>query len=123
MSTVKYLAVFAVFAAIVLTIQTCKPAQADHLEDGVFVNKATGATLKIRNWVIDYQGNRQHFDVWVGKGKRFLSTKQIVGNLFVIEAARGERVPAELTLTNEPLTRTVCSIENGFSPVCFERVP
>ena len=119
---VKYIACIALFVGVITLINVMKPHQQAGLEDGIFIDKQTGNKVTISNGVIAYGESRSSYTIWIGKGKRFLSPKTIIGNMFAVETSSGKRFPAEMILENRKNAASVCSVENGGSEICFSRV-
>jgi len=117
----KYLLAIILFCVLVALVSLVRPAQTPKLEEGTFRAGESGSVITVRNGAISYGGSKAPYDVWIGKGKRFLSTKSILGDLYVLDA-NGNREPAEIIIDNVRGALTACSIRRGGEEVCFRRV-
>jgi hypothetical protein len=118
----KYIAYAVIFIAIVLLFDFFKPKQQIGWEYGRFIDRRNGNIVTIDNGTIEYMGDKTTYTLWIGKGERFLTTKRILDNLYSIETATGNRVPAEFILENKKNASPVCSLESNNNSVCFYRI-
>lgn len=91
------------------------------MEEGTFREGERGSVITVKNGAIYYGKSKAPYDLWIGKGKRFLSTKSILGDLYVFDA-NGHKAPAEIIIENFRGAPTACSIRSGADEVCFRRV-
>lgn len=117
----KYLFAAILFCALIAIISLMRPTQLPKLEEGTFKEGEKGSLITVRNGAISYGKFKAPYDLWIGKGKRFLSTKSILGDLYVLDA-NGRKVPAEIIIENVRGAPTACSIRSGGNEVCFRRV-
>jgi len=117
----KYTGYSSLFISMILVIHVIKPKQEPDLENGKFVNKSSGNIITINNGMIYYAGHKSPYSIWAGKGKRMLYPKTILGNLYQIEMAGGNKVPSAFVLENKNNTASVCSVENNHDEICFYR--
>ena len=118
---IKYLAAIILFCVLVAVVSLMRPSQIPKLEEGTFRNSDSGSVITVRNGAISYGNSHAPYDLWIGKGKRFLSTKSIIGDLYVLDAT-GNKKPAEIIIDNERGALTACSIRSGNVEICFRRV-
>lgn len=87
----------------------------------MYRDSESGSVITVRNGTISYGKSKAPYDLWIGKGKRFLSTKSILGDLYVLDA-NGRKAPAEIIIENVKGASTACSVRSGGEAVCFRRV-
>lgn len=116
----KYLFAATLFCALILIVSVIRPAQIPKLEEGTFREGERGSVITVQNGAIYYGTSKAPYDLWIGKGKRFLSTKSILGDLYVLDA-NGHKAPAEIIIENVRGAPTACSIRNGADEVCFRK--
>ncbi|KQS03332.1 hypothetical protein ASG11_02875 [Sphingomonas sp. Leaf357] len=117
----KYLAAIMIFCILIAIVSLIRPSQIPKLEEGTFRDSDSGSVITVRNGAISYGNSHAPYDLWTGKGKRFLSTKSIIGDLYVLDTT-GIKKPAEIIMDNERGASTACSIRSGNVEICFRRV-
>ena len=116
----KYLLAAILFCVLISMMSLMRPAQIPKLEEGTFRGES-GSTITVRDGSISYGASKAPYDLWIGKGKRYLSTKSILGDLYVVDT-KGNKVPAAIIIDNVRRAPTACSIRGGGEEVCFRRV-
>ncbi len=117
----KYLAAIILFCVLVAIVSLMRPSQISKLEEGTFRDSDSGSVITVRNGAIFYGNSHASYDLWIGKGKRFLSTKSIIGDLYVVDTT-GNKRPAEIIIDNERGAPIACSVRSGNVEICFRRV-
>jgi hypothetical protein len=117
----KYLFATILFCALISIVSIMRPTQIPKLEEGTYRDEERGSAITVRNNAISYGKSKAPCDLWIGKGKRFLSTKSILGDLYVLDTS-GHKAPAEIIIENVRGAPTACSIRSGGGEVCFRRV-
>jgi len=116
----RYIMNILLFCALLLAISFLKPDQISKLEEGRFIEKSSGSVIVVRNRTISYDGKNTPYDIWIGKGKRFLSAKAILGDFYSLDFT-GKKVPSEFIIENVKNAQSICSVRSGRDEVCFYR--